>query len=670
MSQAAEQINRLREQINEYNYRYYVLDDPSVPDAEYDRLMQQLLALEAEHPQLASDDSPTRRVGAKPAQGFAEVQHELPMLSLDNAFDDEQLQDFDRRIRERLNYKGEHLEYACEPKLDGIAISLLYEHGQLVRGATRGDGSTGEDITLNVRTIASVPLKLRGTGWPQRLEVRGEIYLPKAGFDALNEKARAQGDKTFMNPRNAAAGSLRQLDPAITAQRPLEMCCYSVGIVAGGELPDRHDAVLKQLNRWGFRINPAMQVVDGIDACIAYQQQLAQQRDSLPYDIDGIVFKVNERSLQERLGFVSRAPRWAIAYKFPAQEEMTVLRDVEFQVGRTGAITPVARLQPVLVGGVTVSNATLHNADEIERLGVHIGDTVIVRRAGDVIPQIVSVITEKRPADSQPIAFPRHCPICDAAVERVDGEAVARCTGGISCPAQSKRAIQHFASRKAMDIEGLGDKLVEQLVDNGLLHTIADIYQLKAGQLAGLERMGDKSAANLVEAIEKSKHTRFARFLYALGIREVGEATAQTLAASFADLPALQQADEQQLLELPDIGPIVAAHITGFFANPHNNAVIQRLLDAGIHWPAPQAVNAAEQPLAGKIIVLTGELDSMSRSEAKERLQQLGARVTGSVSAKTDIVIAGRAAGSKLSKAQQLGITVLDEQAMTELLNA
>ncbi|HEY9033484.1 MAG TPA: NAD-dependent DNA ligase LigA, partial [Pseudomonadales bacterium] len=459
-------------------------------------------------------------------------------------------------------------------------------------------------------------------------------------------------------------------DPAITAQRPLEMCCYSVGIVAGGELPDRHDAVLKQLNRWGFRINPAMQVVDGIDACIAYQQQLAQQRDSLPYDIDGIVFKVNERSLQERLGFVSRAPRWAIAYKFPAQEEMTVLRDVEFQVGRTGAITPVARLQPVLVGGVTVSNATLHNADEIERLGVHIGDTVIVRRAGDVIPQIVSVITEKRPADSQPITFPRHCPICDAAVERVDGEAVARCTGGISCPAQSKRAIQHFASRKAMDIEGLGDKLVEQLVDNGLLHTIADIYQLQAAQLAGLERMGDKSAANLVEAIEKSKHTRFARFLYALGIREVGEATAQTLAASFADLPALQQADEQQLLELPDIGPIVAAHITGFFANPHNNAVIQRLLDAGIHWPAPQAVNAAEQPLAGKIIVLTGELDSMSRSEAKERLQQLGARVTGSVSAKTDIVIAGRAAGSKLSKAQQLGITVLDEQAMTELLNA
>ena len=669
MVSPASQIDALRQQLEDYNYRYYVLDDPSVPDAEYDRCMQQLRELEQQHPELITPDSPSQRVGGKPASGFAEVEHEMPMLSLDNAFDESQMQDFDRRIRERLNYQGDHVQYACEPKLDGIAVSLLYENGVLVRGATRGDGNAGEDITANVRTIASIPLKLRETGWPQRLEVRGEIYLPRKGFEQLNEKARSRGDKTFMNPRNAAAGSLRQLDPAITAQRPLQMCSYGIGIVEGGELPPRHDAILQQLQVWGFRINSEMRVVEGLAACRDFYLQLAEKRDSLAYDIDGIVYKVNEIALQQRLGFVARAPRWAIAWKFPAQEEVTVLRDVEFQVGRTGAITPVARLESVLVGGVTVSNATLHNADEIERLGVRIGDTVIVRRAGDVIPQIVSVVSEKRPPDSREIIFPQHCPVCSASVERIEGEAVARCSGGISCPAQSKQAIKHFASRKAMDIEGLGDKLVEQLVDEGLLENIAGIYTLQKEPLLALERMGDKSAENLLAAIEKSKNTSLPRFLYALGIREVGETTARSLAMALGDFSVIRHADREQLMQIDDVGPVVAEHIVNFFASDDNNAVIDNLLEQGMNWPDIQVPTQDELPLAGKTVVLTGNLDSMSRSEAKECLQQLGAKVTGSVSAKTDMLVAGSAAGSKLDKAQNLGIQILDENAFLEMLH-
>lgn len=666
MANPQQQIAALRQQIDDYNYHYYVLDTPLVPDAEYDRAMQSLKQLEAEYPAWFDAQSPSQRVGGKALDSFQQVQHEMPMLSLDNALDTAALLDFDRRVKDRLNLTTA-IEYVAEPKLDGLAVSLMYENGVLVRAATRGDGTVGEDITHNVKTIRSVPLQLRGEHWPRRLEVRGEVYMPKAGFEKLNEQARLRGDKTFMNPRNAAAGSLRQLDPRITAQRPLEMCSYSVGVVEG-ELADNHFAILQQLHQWGFRISRDMQCLRGVEACMDYTQMLLAKRDALPFDIDGIVFKVNDLGLQQRLGFVSRAPRWAVAYKFPAQEEMTVLQDVEFQVGRTGAITPVARLQPVFVGGVTVSNATLHNADEIERLGVQIGDTVVVRRAGDVIPQIVSVLLDKRPANSRVIGFPLHCPVCQSEIERIEGEAVARCTGGISCSAQSKQAIIHFASRKAMDIDGLGDKLVEQLVDAGMLASIADIYTLQQTHIAQLERMGDKSAANLMAAIEKSKQTTLPRFLYALGIREVGEATAQNLAQYFLTIDAVMSASEQQLLDVPDIGPIVAQHILHFFANAKNQSIIQSLLAAGIQWPAIVKPDDADLPLLGQTIVLTGNLTSMSRSEAKERLQALGAKVAGSVSAKTHLVIAGSEAGSKLTKAQALNIAVMDEQAFLELI--
>lgn len=666
MANPQQQIAALRQQIDDYNYHYYVLDTPLVPDAEYDRAMQSLKQLEAEYPAWFDAQSPSQRVGGKALDSFQQVQHEMPMLSLDNALDTAALLDFDRRVKDRLNLTTA-IEYVAEPKLDGLAVSLMYENGVLVRAATRGDGTVGEDITHNVKTIRSVPLQLRGEHWPRRLEVRGEVYMPKAGFEKLNEQARLRGDKTFMNPRNAAAGSLRQLDPRITAQRPLEMCSYSVGVVEG-ELADNHFAILQQLHQWGFRISRDMQCLQGVEACMDYTQMLLAKRDALPFDIDGIVFKVNDLGLQQRLGFVSRAPRWAVAYKFPAQEEMTVLQDVEFQVGRTGAITPVARLQPVFVGGVTVSNATLHNADEIERLGVQIGDTVVVRRAGDVIPQIVSVLLDKRPANSRVIGFPLHCPVCQSEIERIEGEAVARCTGGISCSAQSKQAIIHFASRKAMDIDGLGDKLVEQLVDAGMLASIADIYTLQQTHIAQLERMGDKSAANLMAAIEKSKQTTLPRFLYALGIREVGEATAQNLAQYFLTIDAVMSASEQQLLDVPDIGPIVAQHILHFFANAKNQSIIQSLLAAGIQWPAIVKPDDADLPLLGQTIVLTGNLTSMSRSEAKERLQALGAKVAGSVSAKTHLVIAGSEAGSKLTKAQALNIAVMDEQAFLELI--
>ena len=664
------EITALRQQLNTWNYQYYVLDAPQVPDSEYDRKLMRLQQLEQETPSLITHDSPTQRVGGTPLPSFKQVQHEVPMLSLDNVFDEAQLLDFDRKVHDRLNTRAD-IEYACEPKLDGIAASLMYENGLLVRGATRGDGLTGEDITQNIRTIKSIPLKLQGSGWPKRLEVRGEIYLPKAGFDALNEKAAAAGEKGFMNPRNAAAGSLRQLDAKITATRPLEMCCYSVGVVELGDaeaLPAKHADILKQFNAWGLRINAEMAVVKNIQGCAEYYQMLAQKRDALAYDIDGIVFKVNDLNLQQRLGFVAKAPRWATAHKFPAQEEMTVLNDVEFQVGRTGAITPVARLEPVFVGGVTVSNATLHNADEVTRLQVKIGDTVVIRRAGDVIPKIVSVVEAARPYNARDIVFPTVCPVCAAPVERIEGEVLIRCSAGMTCPAQNKQAIKHFASRKAMDVDGLGDKLVEQMADEGLINNIADLFSLNWQDVAAMERMGEKSASNLLSALNKAKETTLPRFLYALGIREVGEATAKSLAEHFLKLPVLMQADKEALLEVDDVGPVVAQYICAFFAHADNCKLVERLIAAGIHWPEIEALDEKDMPLAGKIIVLTGNLSSMSRSEAKERLQALGAKVSGSVSKKTDMVIAGEAAGSKLTKAQNLGINILDDDALLQLL--
>lgn len=655
---AAEEVAALRAEIEEHNYRYYVLDDPSVPDAHYDRLMVRLRELERDHPQLASSESPTQRVGGEALKGFSQVSHEVPMLSLDNAFSEEDMTGFNRRIQDWLNTRDD-IEFACEPKLDGIAVSLLYTDGVLTRGATRGDGTTGEDITANVRTIPSIPLKLRGQGYPRVLEVRGEIYMPKQGFDALNAKAIAAGEKTFVNPRNAAAGSLRQLDPNLTAQRPLQMTCYAVGAVKDGALPEQHSAILDCLHAWGLRINSESRVVQGLAGCMEYYRYLLAKRQQLPYDIDGIVFKVNSIPAQKRLGFVSRAPRWAIAHKFPAQEEMTELQDVEFQVGRTGVLTPVARLKPVFVGGVTVSNATLHNADEIERLGVRIGDTVIVRRAGDVIPQVVSVVLDKRPSTSQIITFPQSCPVCGSDIERLPGEAVTRCTGGLVCSAQRKELIKHFAARKAMDIDGLGDKLVEQMVDEGLISELVDLFKLKADTIAEMERMGDKSAQNLIEAIEKAKQTTLPRFLFALGIREVGEATALNLARHFGDIRALYAVDEATLQEVDDIGPIVAGHICHFMHQQANRDSIEALLDVGVTWPAIE--QGGDLPLAGQTVVLTGSLEQFSRSEAKQRLQNLGAKVAGSVSAKTSWVVAGPGAGSKLKKATELGIDVLDE---------
>ncbi|MEW5248531.1 NAD-dependent DNA ligase LigA [Microbulbifer discodermiae] len=657
---------QLRDILQRANYQYYVLDTPDLPDAEYDRCLRELQQLEAEYPDLITPDSPTQRVGAEPLPSFAQVQHEVPMLSLDNAFDDAELLEFDRRVRERLSSDGP-VEYACEPKLDGIAISLMYRNGVLERAATRGDGTTGEDITANVRTIGSVPLRLLRDGVPELLEVRGEIYMPLAGFARLNERARSAREKTFVNPRNAAAGSLRQLDSRITAQRPLEFCVYGVGREQGAGLPDKHTEILLQLHRWGFRINSEMSTAADIQACIEYYRRLADIRGELPYDIDGIVFKVNSIALQRRLGFVARAPRWAMAYKFPAQEEMTQLLDVEFQVGRTGAVTPVARLAPVFVGGVTVSNATLHNRDEIERLGVKIGDTVIVRRAGDVIPQVVSVVASKRPRNVRDIVFPERCPVCDSPVESVPGEAVARCSGGLICSAQRKQAIKHFASRKAMDIDGLGDKLVEQLVDEGLVHSVSGLYGLTVQELAELERMGAKSAQNLVEALEKSKSTTLPKFLYALGIREVGEATARNLARHFGELEALMAADEDALQEVEDVGPVVAHFVDEFFHQTHAQEEIEALRQAGVHWQAEQT-DAGDEPLSGQTWVLTGKLEQMSRSEAKDHLQRLGARVAGSVSANTSCVVAGPGAGSKLNKARELDIPLLDETEFLAML--
>ena len=738
----------LRTQLHEHNYRYYALDDPRISDAEYDRLLRRLQEIERTHPVLLTPDSPTQRVGSPPLPAFESVTHALPMLSLDNAFDDDELRDFERRLRQRLKSDA-IIEYVCEPKLDGIAVSLVYEQGVLNLAATRGDGYSGENITANMRTVASVPLRLRGVDVPPLLEVRGEVYMPIAGFEQFNRQALESGEKPFVNPRNAAAGSLRQLDSSITAARPLEMCAYSIGRIEGDTELDlsTHQQALEALKRWGFLISPFARTVSGIEACVDYYLDLAGQRDSLPYDIDGIVYKVNSLELQQQLGFVARAPRWAIARKFPAQEESTTLIDVEFQVGRTGAVTPVARLEPVFVGGVTVSNATLHNQDEIERLGIRVGDKVVIRRAGDVIPQVVRVLAEASDSARKPIIFPSHCPECDSEVLRADGEAVARCTGGLYCPAQRKEAIKHFASRRAMDIDGLGDKIIDQLVDEGLVHDPADLYTLSLEQVAGLERLAEKSAQNLLDALAASRATTLARFLYALGIREVGEVAAAALASHFGSLEVLKavevedfhqrkgikglgqkkatalikaiaSAEPPQQQSLADwiaglgvaginrtlteaiadhfgdyqtlsmatvedlqyshksliegIGPVVAEHIVRFFRQVHNLDVLDKLTDpkqAGVHWPeAPAQAENQVQALAGQTWVLTGTLSTMKRDEAKGHLQALGAKVAGSVSAKTTCVVAGDSAGSKLTRARELGVNVLDEAALRAVL--
>jgi DNA ligase (NAD+) len=655
----------LREAIAHHDYRYYVLDDPEIPDSEYDRLMAELRALEAQHPALVTPDSPTQRVGGAPLAGFAEVRHRVPMLSLDNVFTDQDLADFDRRVRERAGRDGE-IVYAAEPKLDGLAISLRYERGRLVLAATRGDGATGEDVTGNVRTVPSVPLRLRGAGWPAVLEVRGEIYMPRQGFAALNARAREQGEKLFANPRNAAAGSLRQLDPRVTASRPLAMFCYGVGEVADGALASTHAQTLRQLAAWGLRVSPELATVRGVAGCLDYYRRIGARREALPYEIDGVVYKVDELALQRELGFVARAPRWAVAHKFPAQEELTVVEAVEFQVGRTGAITPVARLRPVSVGGVTVSNATLHNLDEVRRKDVRPGDSVYVRRAGDVIPEVVRVLPERRPEDAPVVELPAACPVCGSEVIKPEGEAVARCSGGLYCPAQRKEALLHFASRRAMDVEGLGEKLVDQLVDAQLVRDPADLYALGRAQWAALERMGEKSADNLIAALARSRDTTLPRFLYALGIREVGEATAQALARQFGTLEALEAADEHALQQTPDVGPVVASHVAAFFRQPHNREVLAKLRAAGIRWPE-SVPRAASLPLAGRTFVLTGAL-SRPREAVKEALEALGAKVAGSVSKKTDYVVAGEDAGSKLAKARELGIAVLDEEGLAALL--
>ena len=657
-----QQIDTLRQDLRRYEYEYHVLDNPTIPDAEYDRLFHQLKALEAAHPELITADSPTQRVGAKPLSGFAQIRHEIPMLSLDNAFSDEEFYAFVKRIEDRLISLPEPLTFCCEPKLDGLAVSILYVNGVLTQAATRGDGTTGEDITANIRTIRNIPLQLLMDNPPARLEVRGEVFMPHEGFERLNQQALEKGEKTFANPRNAAAGSLRQLDPKITSKRPLVLNAYGIGIAEGVDLPNTHYDRLQWLKSIGIPVNPEIRLCNGTDEVLDFYRDIQNKRSSLGYDIDGTVLKINDIALQEKLGFISKAPRWAIAYKFPAQEELTRLNDVEFQVGRTGAITPVAKLEPVFVAGVTVSNATLHNGDEIERLDIAIGDTVVIRRAGDVIPQIIGVLHDRRPADARPIVFPETCPVCDSAIVRIEGEAVARCTGGLFCAAQRKEALKHFVSRKAMDIDGVGGKLIEQLVDRELIHTPADLFKLDLTTLTRLERMGAKSAENALASLEKAKNTTLARFIFALGIREVGEATALNLANHFKTLEALQNADLEALQQVPDVGEVVANRILAFWQEPHNVAVVNDLIQQGVHWDDVEVKEVGENIFKGKTVVLTGTLTQMGRNEAKALLQEMGAKVSGSVSAKTDFVIAGDAAGSKLTKAQELGVAVLTEE--------
>ncbi len=674
--QVAKRVEALRKQLNKANHQYHVLDDPEIPDVEYDRLFHELRKLEEDNPDLLDENSPTQRVGATPVSKFRQVAHRVPMLSLGNAFSEQDVHDFEHRLLERL--KKDHvaptdIEFAAEPKLDGLAVSITYEHGNLVRAATRGDGNTGEDITHNVRTLKSVPLELEGSDKPALLEVRGEVYIPIAGFRKMNERFAKDGLKEFKNPRNAAAGSLRQLDPKETAKRPLTVYIYSLGEVSGWQLPATHSEVLAQLSKWGFRVCPQNKVVQGAEGCLEFHQDILKKRDALPYEIDGVVYKVNDLALQEALGFVSRAPRWAVAHKFPAQEEITKILDIEFQVGRTGALTPVARLNPVFVGGVTVSNATLHNMDEVERKDVRIGDTVVVRRAGDVIPEVVSVVSSKRPGDTRKIVMLSKCPECSSPVERVEGEAVFRCVGGPEvCPAQFKQSLWHFGSRRALDIDGLGDKLVDALVDHQFVTSLDQLFRLEQGQLVTLERMGEKSAKKLLESIEKSKTTTLARFLYGLGIREVGESTAATLADHFGDLASIQKATEEELTAVPDVGPVVANKIIEYFANNNNKNMVQELVNLGINWPAPAEVDASavKEAISGKTFVLTGTLVEMKRDEAKAKIVAAGGKVTGSVSKNTDFLVAGEKAGSKLAKAEKLGVKILSETELLGLLNS
>jgi DNA ligase (NAD+) len=663
-TEASARVQELRAEIETHNYRYYVLDQPSVPDAEYDRLLRELELLEKAFPQLACAQSPTQRVGGAALEGFAQVRHRYPMLSLANAFSAVEIRQFHERVQRGLEV--DQVSYVAEPKLDGVAISLHYQDGRLVQAATRGDGEVGEDVTANVRTIRAIPLQLRSKGWPDDLEVRGEIYMPLAGFEAFNRQQRDEGGKELVNPRNAAAGSLRQLDPRLTAKRPLAFFAY--GAAANASLPESQFELLLQLKTWGFPVNPEVQRVENAAGCIAYYTDMAVKRASLAYDIDGVVFKVEHRQQQETLGFVSRAPRWAIAHKFPAQEEMTRLLGIDVQVGRTGALTPVARLEPVFVGGVTVTNATLHNIDEVRRKDVRVGDWVVVRRAGDVIPEVARVVLERRAGELAEFELPQQCPVCGSAVERLESEAVARCSGGLYCPAQRKQSIIHFASRRAMNIEGLGEKLVDQLVDAGLVHSLADLYILHVQHLSGLERMGKKSAQNVLDEIERSKTPELGRLLFGLGIREVGEVTAEVLARHFGSLERLSGASVEELLDVPDIGPVVAAHVHGFFQEKHNRAVLAELAQHGVQARAPK-VASGDRPLSGEVWVLTGTL-GLPRARAKNLLESLGARVTGSVSASTSVVLAGEAAGSKLRQAEKLGIRVIDESAFRELLLA
>nr|WP_202112679.1 NAD-dependent DNA ligase LigA [Gilliamella sp. Pas-s95] len=668
------QLTSLRNLIRHHEYCYYVLDTPEIPDAEYDKLIKQLQTLEQQYPDLIAPDSPTQRVGGTPLAQFASIKHKIPMLSLDNVFDETSFIAFNKRIKDRLHLSDtEQVEYCCELKLDGLAVSLLYENGHFIQAATRGDGTTGEDITANVRTIKTIPLTLRGDNIPTRLEVRGEVFITHKGFEKLNADSQKRNEKIFANPRNAAAGSLRQLDPKITAKRPLTFFCYGVGIVEGATLPNTHYDRLMQFKAWGLPVSDKVQKQLGAQAALAYFNKIGEQRMSLGFDIDGVVIKVNSIEQQNELGFVARAPRWATAFKFPAQEQITQLNKVDFQVGRTGAITPVARLEPVSVAGVIVSNATLHNIDEIARLGVREGDYVTIRRAGDVIPKIVAVILDKRPKDTKEIIFPTHCPICGSLIVRDEGQAISRCAGGLICPAQRKEALKHFVSRKAMNVEGMGDKVIEQLVDKDYVKTPADLYKLNLPMLCSLDKIGEKSANNLLNALEQSKNTTLSRFIFALGIPNVGEVTAENLVNQLGNLSAIENTSLEQLQMVNDIGVVIAESIIDFFQEPHNRNVIEQLTsnEIGIHWqdvnPQMQPLNT-DSPFFGKTIVLTGTLSVLTRDEAKKKLKQFGAKVTGSVSKNTDLVIAGEAAGSKLNKAQELGIKVIDEQEMLNLL--
>ena len=666
--EAAARAAELRAQIAQHDYRYYVLDDPLIPDAEYDRLMLELRALESAHPELITPDSPTQRVSGTPGGSFGEVVHKVAMLSLDNAFSEEDVQAFDRRVHERLGVTGD-LDYVAEPKLDGLAVTVIYREGLLAQAATRGDGLTGEDVTPNVRTIRAVPQRLRPPA-PPLLEARGEIFMPLAGFERMNREARERGEKVFVNPRNAAAGSLRQLDARITASRPLTAFFYGLGALEGAAPPARQSELLEWLRRLGLPTSRDARTVRGVAGCLGYYRELGERRSSLPYQIDGVVYKLDDRADQERLGFVSRAPRWAIAHKFAPDEALTVVRDIEFQVGRTGALTPVARLAPVFVSGVTVSNVTLHNIDEVHRKDVRVGDTVVVRRAGDVIPEVVSVVPDRRREDARPVRLPEHCPVCGSRVLRVEGEAVARCTGGFTCSAQRQEALRHFASRRALDIEGLGERMIEQLVERDQVKSPADLYALTLPQLAQLERMGEKSAANLLAAIEKSKQTTLPRLLYGLGIRDVGEATALALARHFGSLERLMSADERTIQQVPDVGPVVAAHIAAFFVSEEHLRVIKALRDKGVTWPDLEPAPRSTGSLAGRTFVITGTLSSMTREQAQEALTARGAKVTASVSKKTSYIVAGGEAGSKLARAEELGVPVLNEQQFLELLRS